>query len=81
MGAMTDYSEQGAVPVEDAAVADPPTVDEVLEEQRREHPEQAVTSTMSSAPTNEEAATEDAGGDVVGRGPNGGPEIEGPNSA
>jgi hypothetical protein len=78
---MTDYSEQGAVPVEDAAVADPPTVDEVLEEKRRERPEQAVTSTMSSAPTNEEAAKEDAGGDVVGRGPNGGPEIERPNSA
>jgi len=78
---VTDYSEQGAVPVEDAAVADPPTVDEVLEQQRREHPEQAATSTMRSAPTNEEAATEQAGGDVVGRKPNGGPEIEGPNSA
>jgi hypothetical protein len=32
---MTDYSEQGAVPIEDAVVEDPPTVDEVLEEQRR----------------------------------------------
>ena len=78
---MTDYSEEGAVPVEDAAVADPPTVDEVLERQRREHPEQAATSTMSSARTDEEAATEEAGGDVVGRVPSGGPEIEGPNSA
>jgi hypothetical protein len=32
---MTDWSEQGAVPVEDAAVEHPPTVDEVFEEQRR----------------------------------------------
>ena len=32
---MTDWSEEGAIPVEDAAVDDPPTVDEVLEEQRR----------------------------------------------
>lgn len=31
---MSDWSEQGAVPVEDAAVDDPPTVDEVLEKQR-----------------------------------------------
>lgn len=30
--AMTDSSEQGAVPIEDAAVADPPTVNEVLEQ-------------------------------------------------
>lgn len=43
---MTDYSEQGAVPVEDAAVEDPPTVDEVLERQREEYPEQAATSTQ-----------------------------------
>jgi hypothetical protein len=32
---MSDYTSEGAVPVDDAAVADPPTVDEVLEEQRR----------------------------------------------
>lgn len=32
---MSDYTSEGAVPVEDAAVDDPPTVDEVLEEQRR----------------------------------------------
>ena len=43
---MTDYSEQGAVPVEDAAVPDPPTVDEVLERQREEYPEQARSSTQ-----------------------------------
>lgn len=43
---MTDYTERGAVPVEDAAVDDPPTVDEVLERQREEFPEQAATSTM-----------------------------------
>jgi hypothetical protein len=45
MGPMTDYSEQGAVPTEDAAVDDPPTVDEVRERQEREHPEQAATAT------------------------------------
>lgn len=43
---MSDYSEAGAVPVEDAAVDDPPTVDEVLERQRSEYPEQAATSTQ-----------------------------------
>ena len=32
---MSDWSEQGAVPVDDAAVPDPPTVDEVMDEQRR----------------------------------------------
>ena len=32
---MSDYSEHGAVPIEDAAVEDPPTVEEVLAEQRR----------------------------------------------
>lgn len=32
---MSDYTSEGAVPIEDAAVDDPPTVDEVLEEQRR----------------------------------------------
>jgi len=30
---VTDYSESGAVPIEDAAVDDPPTVEEVLDEQ------------------------------------------------
>ena len=42
---MSDYTEHGAVPVEDAAVDDPPTVDEVLARQRAEYPEQAATST------------------------------------
>lgn len=32
---MTDYTSNGAVPVEDAVVEHPPTVDEVMEEQRR----------------------------------------------
>ena len=39
---MTDYTAHGAVPVEDAATDDPPTVDEVADEQRRVHPEQVV---------------------------------------
>jgi len=79
--AVSDYSEQGAVPVDDAVVDDPPTVDEVLERQRVEHPDQAATSTMQSVPTEEQSATEAAGGDIVGREPNGDLDIEGPNSA
>jgi hypothetical protein len=43
---MTDYTERGAAPVEDAAVDHPPTVDEVMERQREEFPEQAATSSM-----------------------------------
>lgn len=39
---MSDYSEHGTEPVEDAAVEDPPTEGEVREEQRREHPEQVT---------------------------------------
>ncbi|MET0460198.1 MAG: hypothetical protein ABW122_16870 [Ilumatobacteraceae bacterium] len=41
---MSDYTEHGAVPVEDAVVDDPPTVEEVLARQRAEYPEQAATS-------------------------------------
>lgn len=47
---MTDYSDSGTVPVEDAAVPNPPTVDEVLERQREEHPDQASTSTQQPPP-------------------------------
>ena len=78
---MSDYSERGAAPVEDAAVKDPPTVDEILERQRIEHPDQAGTSTMQPATTPEEAATADAGGEIVDQEPDGGLDIEGPNSA
>lgn len=60
---MSDYSEQGAVPVEDAAVDDPPTVDEVLEQQRRNHPEQAATSTMGNDPATD-ARTEEPDGEA-----------------
>ena len=78
---MSDYSERGAAPVEDAAVDDPPTVDEVLERQRIEYPDQALTSTMQPASTREVAATASAGGEVVDQEPDGGFDIEGPNSA
>lgn len=40
---MSDYSEAGAQPVEDAVVDDPPTEAEVLAAQEREYPEQAAT--------------------------------------
>ena len=79
--AVTDYSEHGAVPVEDAATDDPPTVEEVLEEQWARHPEQALTSTMQQPLHAEEAATIEAGGDVVDAGREGEVEIEGPNSS
>lgn len=42
---MSDYGEQGATPVDDAAVDDPPTEAEVRAEQEREFPEQAETAT------------------------------------
>lgn len=90
---MSDYSEQGAIPVEDAAVEDPPTVDEVLERQRAEHPDQAATSSQqpdgdsdpsdpgSTSRSADEAATLDAGGQLVDEPDGGAPGIEGPNSA
>lgn len=48
---MSDYSEQGALPVEDAAVDDPPTEDEVRAAQEREHPEQAATREEGERPS------------------------------
>jgi hypothetical protein len=44
---MSDYSETGATPVEDAATDDPPTEQEVRAAQEREYPEQAETSTFA----------------------------------
>ena len=78
---MSGYSERGAARVEDAGVEDPPAVDEILERQRIEHPDQARTSTMQPATTDEEAATAIAGGEIVDQEPDGGLDTEGPNSA
>jgi hypothetical protein len=75
---MTDYSEHGAVPVEDAAVPDPPTVDEVRDRQAEEFPEQARTAMHHPPATAEELAVLEAGGEPVDD-----PDellIEGPNS-
>lgn len=47
---MTDYTEQGAIPVEDAAVDDPPTEAEVRATQAEQHPEQARTATGQPGP-------------------------------
>ena len=47
---MSDYSEHGAQPVEDAAVDDPPTEEEVREEQERKYPEQAATRLEGETP-------------------------------
>ena len=76
---MTDYSESGAAPVEDAALADPPTVDEVLKRQAERFPESARTGMNHPPATAEEIAAIEAGGDLVDD-----PDdllIEGPNSA
>lgn len=76
---MSDYTENGAVPVEDAAVPEPPTVDEVRKRQAEEFPEQARTAMRHRPATAEELAAIEAGGDPID-----GPEdllIEGPNSA
>ena len=40
---MSDSSEAGAQPVEDAVVDDPPTESEVLADQERNYPDQAAT--------------------------------------
>lgn len=40
---MSDYTAEGAIPVEDASAPDPPTVDEVMAAQERDEPEQAAT--------------------------------------
>lgn len=72
---MTDYSEHGAVPVDDAAVADPPTVDEFRERQAEE---QARTAVHHPPATAEELAVLESGGEPVDD-----PDellIEGPNS-
>jgi len=47
---MSDYSENGAQPVEDAAVENPPTEDEVRAEQRRLFPAQAESAMHGAAP-------------------------------
>ena len=77
---MSDYSEHGAIPVEDSAIDDPPTVDDMLQHQGIEHAEQARTSTSRAATTEEEAAIQDAGGEVIDRHADGALDIEGPNS-
>ena len=81
---MTDYTETGEVPAEEREVEDPPTVDEVLERQRIEYPEQAESSTQpvrAESATSEEVAVAEAGGDPTGGWTDGTPDVEGSNSA
>ncbi len=64
---MTDYTAHGAVPVEDAAVDDPPTVDQVLERQRQR--DDAVVAAPRSSVTVSFSLPADAGAEsasVVG---------------
>jgi len=77
---MSDYSERGALPVDDAAVEHPPTVDEVAELQRELYPEQAESSMMQPGLTDQERAALAAGGEPR-EGESGRVDIEGPNSA
>jgi hypothetical protein len=76
---MTDYTGEGTVPVDDAAVSDPPTVDEVQKRQAEEFPEQARTAMRHPPATAEELAVLEAGGDPVDDRED--LLIEGPNSA
>ncbi len=62
---MTDYSEHGALPVDDAAVDDPPTVDEVREQQAEKFPDQARTAMNNRPATADELAAVEAGVDPV----------------
>jgi hypothetical protein len=78
---VTDYTAHGPEPIDDAAVDRPPTVDEVLERQRLEYPEQATTSTTDPTFSDEEQATIDAGGEATLRPEKRGVDVEGPNSA
>lgn len=55
---MSDYSEHGAIPIEDAVVDDPPTESEVRRAQERRHPEQAATAAYR--PENAEEAADAA---------------------
>jgi hypothetical protein len=47
---MSDYSEHGATPVDDAATDDPPTEEEVRAAQEREYPEQAASARHGDPP-------------------------------
>jgi hypothetical protein len=47
---MSDYSEGGTQPVEDAVVPDPPTEEEVRAAQERDYPEQAATAEHGDPP-------------------------------
>ncbi len=76
---MTDYTGEGAVPVDDATLSDPPTVDEVQKAQAENFPEQARTAMHHQPATADELAAVEAGGDPVDDRDD--LLIEGPNSA
>ena len=78
---MSDYSERGAAPIENAAVEDPPTLEEVLGRRWIAHPDQAHTSKIATGDHPPEAAVVVAGGEVVDEETDGSFDIEGPNSA
>jgi hypothetical protein len=62
---MTDDSGEGAVPVHDATVSAPPTVDEVLKGQAENFPEQARPGMHYQPATDDELAAVERGGDPV----------------
>jgi ketosteroid isomerase-like protein len=57
---VSDYTSDGAIPVEDAVSSQPPTVDEVEERQRERYPQQAATALHPSAPGSGHADGRDA---------------------
>jgi hypothetical protein len=59
---MSDYSEHGALPVEDGVGEYLPTEQEVQEAQEREYPEQAATA-QHGMPLTEPESTPDEGND------------------
>ncbi len=68
---MSDYSEIGAQPVDDAAVEDPPTEADVRRAQDERYPEQAATRIEGGPPTAEHLSDPSDEGDLERR-PSGG---------
>jgi hypothetical protein len=63
---MTDYTERGAVPVDDAATPVPPTIDEVLARRRAQRSEDSRTDAEDA--TDEDTSDEDPSGQRAGGG-------------
>jgi hypothetical protein len=68
---MTDYTERGAVPVDDAATPVPPTIDEVLARRRAQRDQDSRTTdedTDAEDTTDEDPSDGDPSGERTGDG-------------